>query len=203
MTVGYHFPVVFTENHLKSFDPELSGQDTVVSVGDASALQVSQDGLTHIGFEAVLFELFHQTGGSAHQPQVFVSYLVALHACYLSAYGLGSLGDHHDGEAPAFVVSRLETTYHLVDIIGDLGDETYLGAAGDGSMQGDPAGITAHHLEDERAVVALGRGDQLVDRLGGDLDSRLETEGEVGGQQVVVDGLGHADDVQTFLIQHL
>jgi hypothetical protein len=56
--------------------------------------------------------------------------------------------------------------------------------------------VPPHHLHDQRAVVRLGRGVQAVDRLRGDADRGVEAEGVVGGAQVVVDGLGDADDVQ-------
>ena len=56
-------------------------------------------------------------------------------------------------------------------------------------------GVATHHLDDECAVVRLGRGVQAVDRLGRDVDRGVEAERVVGGRQVVVDGLGHADDM--------
>ena len=62
-------------------------------------------------------------------------------------------------------------------------------------VQGDPAGVPAHHLDDEHPVVGLGGGVQPVDRLGGDVDRGVEAEGEVGAGEVVVDGLRDADDV--------
>ena len=45
------------------------------------------------------------------------------------------------------------------------------------------------------AVVRLGGGVQPVDRLHRDVDRGVEAEGEVGGAEVVVDRLRHADDV--------
>ncbi len=62
-------------------------------------------------------------------------------------------------------------------------------------VQGDPAGVAAHHLDDEDPVVGLGGGVQPVDRLGRDVHRRVEAEGEVGAGEVVVDGLGYADHI--------
>ena len=82
-----------------------------------------------------------------------------------------------------------------LDVEGLLGDEDLGRAAGDARVQGDPAGVPAHHLDDQDAVVGLGRRVQPVDGLGGDVDGGVEAEREVGAGQVVVDGLRDADDV--------
>ena len=68
-------------------------------------------------------------------------------------------------------------------------------------MDGDPTHMSPHHLAHDDPVVGLGRGLQAVDRLGGDLDRRVEPEGHLGPGQVVVDGLGHADDREAQLVQ--
>ena len=61
-------------------------------------------------------------------------------------------------------------------------------------MEGDPAGVAAHHLDDQHPVVAVGGRVQAVDRLHRDVDRGVEAEGVVGGAEVVVDRLRHADD---------
>ncbi len=61
-------------------------------------------------------------------------------------------------------------------------------------MEGDPAGVAAHHLDDQDAVVTVGRRVQAIDRLHRDVDRGVEAEGVVGGAEVVVDRLRHADD---------
>ncbi len=68
-------------------------------------------------------------------------------------------------------------------------------------MQRDPARVAAHHLDDERPVVALGRGVQPVDRLHGDVHRGVEAEGVVGRAEVVVDRLRHADDGDALVVQ--
>src|SRR5690606_18417936 len=113
----------------------------------------------------------------------------------VAVLGHGALGDHHDRR-----VGGLEAGGHpgadLVDVEGLLGDEDDVGAAGQSGVQGDPSGVTAHHLHDQDPHVGLGGGVQPVDGLGGDVDGGVEAEGVVGGGQVVVDGLGdaHAGD---------
>ena len=62
-------------------------------------------------------------------------------------------------------------------------------------MQRDPAGVPAHDLDDERAVVRLGRRVQPVDRLRRDVHRGVEAERVIGCAEVVVDRLRHADHV--------
>ena len=84
---------------------------------------------------------------------------------------------------------------------GHLGDQDDVGAAGHAGVQRDPAGVPAHHLDDQRAVVRLGGRVQPVDRLHRDVDRGVEAERVVGGVEVVVDRLGYADDVHAVLVQ--
>ena len=64
--------------------------------------------------------------------------------------------------------------------------------AGHAGGIGDPAGIAAHHLHHDHAVVRVGGGVDAVDGLGGDHDRGVEPEGGVGAVDVVVDRLGYA-----------
>ncbi len=71
----------------------------------------------------------------------------------------------------------------------------------DSRVQGDPADVAAHDLGDHAAPVGITGGAQPVHRLGRDVDGRVEAERVVGGAQVVVDGLGHPDDVDPPLLE--
>ena len=70
-------------------------------------------------------------------------------------------------------------------------------------MQGDPADVPAHDLGDHAAVVGFAGGAEPVDGLGGDLHGGVEAEGVVRGVEVVVHGLGDADDLQAGVGQAL
>ena len=48
--------------------------------------------------------------------------------------------------------------------------------------------------------MGLRRRVEAVDRLGRDVDGGVEAEGVVRGGQVVVDGLGYADDLDAVLV---
>src|SRR5690606_12387355 len=53
----------------------------------------------------------------------------------------------------------------------------------------------------QHAVVALSGGVEPVDRVGADLHCGLEPEGHLGRGDVVVDGLGYADDGDAVVVQ--
>ncbi|MNX90407.1 hypothetical protein D3C86_1224530 [compost metagenome] len=89
----------------------------------------------------------------------------------------------------------------LLHVEGDLGDQDDVDRAGHARLEGDPARGAAHDLEDHHPVVALGGGEQLVDGLGGRGHRRVEAEGLVRRVEVVVDGLGDADQVHALLGQ--
>ena len=77
---------------------------------------------------------------------------------------------------------------------GNLGDEDGVGAAGDAGVQRDPAGVAAHHLGDHHAMVRFRGGVQAIDGVGREADRGVEAEAVGGLDDVVVDGLGHADE---------
>ena len=116
------------------------------------------------------------------------------------AHRVRTLGDDHDRRVPG-----LEPVLHVgadpLDVERPLRDEDHVRAAGQPGVQRDPAGVPAHHLHDQRPVVAFRRGVQPVDGLHGDVHGRVEAEGVVGGAEVVVDRLRHPDDRDPLLAQ--
>jgi len=97
---------------------------------------------------------------------------------------------------PAAGLALADLLGHLGQIVRDLRDENGVGGAGDARVQGDPAGIAAHHLHHHDAMVRLGSGVEPVDALGGERDRGVEAERDDRLVQVVVDGLGHPDDFE-------
>ena len=90
-----------------------------------------------------------------------------------------------------------------LDVVGDLGDQDDVGAARDAGAERQPAGIVAHDLDHDDAVMAVRGAVQAVDRVGDDPECRVEAEGDVGALDVVVDRLGQGHDVEALLDQAL
>ena len=130
--------------------------------------------------------------------QASVAELVLLPGGELHGALLGkrALRHHHDRERPAASVPAPHQAADFLDVEGPLRDQDHVGAAGDAGMQGDPAGVTAHHLDDHHPVVRLRGGVEAVDGLGRDLEPGVESERDVRRGQVVVDRLRDAYNLE-------
>src|SRR5437660_4780514 len=87
------------------------------------------------------------------------------------------------------------------DIVGNLGDQNHVGAAGDARAQRQPTCAVAHYLGNDDPMMAMGSAVQPVDSLGGDTQRRIETEGRIRHRDVVVDSFWKCQDMQTLLGQ--
>src|SRR5437763_15506829 len=82
---------------------------------------------------------------------------------------------------------------NIIDVEWPLRNQDDVGTPGDAAVNSDPAGVTAHDLNDDHAIVGLGCGMHAINRLSGDGDRGIEAEAEVGAAQVIVNGLGNCD----------
>ena len=83
---------------------------------------------------------------------------------------------------------------------GDFRYQDDVGAPGNAAVEGDPAGMTTHDLEDHDAFMAVGGGVQAVESVHHRGDGGVESEGHGGRLEIVVNGLGHADHWHSFLL---
>ena len=177
---------------------ELGGQHTVIGAGAAAALHVAGD--ADAGLHAGLF----LDGGGDAVGGGGVTGLGALgrpflplHLGFLHVHG--TLGHGDDGEVGAALCPALHGVADMVDVVGLLGQQDDVGTACDAGVQGQPAGLVAHDLDAHDPAVAAGGGVDAVDDVGGDVHGGMEAEGDIGAVDVVINGLGQADDVQPLL----
>ena len=85
----------------------------------------------------------------------------------------------------------------MFDGEGDFRDEDDVSAAGDASFESDPAAVAAHDLNHHYAMMRLRGGVNLVEGVGDGVQSGIESESDVGGREIVVDGLGHSHNLQS------
>src|SRR5437763_201527 len=137
------------------------GQHPVERGRRAAALDVAEHRTA--GFLAgPLLDLRGQQLADAAQPDVAERVQLPGADLALLAGRVRALRDHHDRRVPG-----LEAVLHvgadLLDAERLLRDQDDVRAAGQARVQRDPADAAPHHLHDQRAVVALGRGVQPVD----------------------------------------
>ena len=112
-----------------------------------------------------------------------------------------AFGDDDDAEARAQLVAVADALRDLLQVVGDLGNQDDVGATGDAAVQGDPAGVAAHDFDDHDAAMRFGRRVQPIDRVGREADGGVEAETARRADDVVVDGLRHADERNAFLVE--
>src|SRR5699024_11776197 len=108
-----------------------------------------------------------------------------------------------DPVALALLEALLHAGADLVDIEWELRQQDVVSATGHARMQRNPAGVTAHNLNDHDALVGFRSGVQTVDGLGGHGDGGVEAEGVIHAIDGVVDGLREPDDRDAVIMQEL
>ncbi len=111
---------------------------------------------------------------------------------------LHAFGQGDDGELLAEDVALADVGADAFNGEGNFRNQDDVSAAGDSGVERDPAGVASHHFHDHDAVMRFGGGVDAVDGVGCDVDGGVKAEGDLGGGEVIVDGLGNADDGQTF-----
>ena len=109
----------------------------------------------------------------------------------------GGLRAEHARRQPGLRVGNVFKTKR------DFGNQNDIASAGDSRVNGNPAGIAAHHFEDHDAVVARRRRMQPVQRVGRTHHRQIEAKGHGGGVEIIVDGLRHPDDGNAVFAQLL
>ncbi len=132
--------------------------------------------------------------------QLFLVFLLGKLSVFLRD---GAFCHCNDGESAALSVPVLDLVDHLLDVIGNLGNQDNVGAAGHTGIQGQPSYLVAHNFHNEDSAVGSRRGVDVVNGIRGNVYSALEAEGHVCSPQVIVNGLGQGDDIQPFLAQQV
>ncbi len=198
---GHGDAVDVVPDQLRRVDAELRGEDPVKGAGGAAALNVPGHHVAGLDAHHLLQLLGYIGGGGEMLRGALGLPLLLLHLGLLQLHGALRHGD--DGEALVVLCPALHDLRHLVDGIGDLGNQNDVGAAGDAGIQGQPAGLVPHDLHAHDAAVTGGGGVDAVDGLGGDVVGGMEAEGEIRSVDIVIDGLRKADDVQPLLAQQI
>jgi len=79
--------------------------------------------------------------------------------------------------------SRAWMAFATASMSNGISGEQRVGTRGHSRMQRDPAGVAVHNFDDHHPVLAVCRGVQPVDALGGEADRSVEPEGLAGWPQ--------------------
>src|SRR5260370_32536786 len=89
----------------------------------------------------------------------------------------------------------------MLDIEFVLRNDAANGSSGHGRKHGGENRVTAENFDDHETLVGAGGGAQAIDHLNGARDAGAETYAVIGAGDIVVHGLGDADDFEAFLVE--
>jgi len=104
-----------------------------------------------------LFDFGGDHGADASESHLACVFILAT-GDHVSGGQVGTLG--HNNQCKTFSVAFAVEDF-VADIFerpGDFRDEDHVTSAGDARVKGDPAGVSAHHLQHHDPLVAGGRG---------------------------------------------
>src|SRR6478736_543004 len=197
---GDHLAPGPVEGGLDSGDPETRAEHAVEGDGRATALDVAEGGHAALDAGAAL-DLAGEDRADATEDLVAVLVDLGRRDLHGARLGHRPFRDDDDGGEAALLVAVDDPLADLVDVEGLLRHERDGGASGEARPDRDVADVPAHDLDDEDAVVRLGRRVEAVDGVRADLHGRLEAERHLGQGDVVVDRLRHPDDGEPVLVQ--
>src|SRR5712692_12055676 len=89
----------------------------------------------------------------------------------------------------------------MLDIEFVLRNDAAIGSAGHGRKHSGETRVTAENFDDHETLVGAGRGAETVDHLNGARDAGAEADAVVSAGDVIVHGLGNADDFEPFFVE--
>ena len=153
---------------------------------------MAEDDIARV-FPGHVFELRGHLRADSAEP-FHVPAVRGLHERVAAANRPRALGDDDDAELGAECVALADGIGDAFEIERNLRNQDRVCPAGDAGVQGDPSGVASHHFDDDDALVGFGSRVQPVDRIGCELHGGVESEAARRPDDVVVDGLGNADD---------
>ena len=121
--------------------------------------------------------------------------------------------DGQNREALARLCSLVDGLDDLVYPIRDLWNQDDIRSSGNSGVQGQPANLVPHDLDDKDTVphdlddkdtvVRCRRRVDAVNRLRRDIDSAVEPERHVSSPDIIVNGLRQMDDIESLLAQKI
>src|SRR6266478_6346506 len=121
---------------------------------------------------------------------------------FLAIVEFGAFGDQDDGVAAGILAAvGSEQFGEMFDIEFVLRNDAAIGGTGHGGKHGGETRVPAEDLNHHETLVRAGRGAETVDHLNGACDAGAEADAVVGAGNIIVHGLGNADDFEAFFVE--
>src|SRR5262249_45203808 len=114
-----------------------------------------------------------------------------------------TFSDNHNAEMFAETLTQHDTLRDLSRVVRNFGYKNDVRAAGNARLDGNPARMAPHNLDDDNAPMALCRRVQFVERIAGGVDVGVECDCVNCAADIVVDGFRDTDERNAFLVQLL
>src|SRR6266851_1837399 len=184
------------------------GGDGVNGIGIAAADEIAEllvddiDCFTVVEFGGEVSYLLADDVADAAELFVAVGVGAFAFEDHLAAFKHGAFGDEDDGVAAGiFAAVGDEQFGEMLDIEFVLRNDAAIGSAGHGGKHGGETRVPAEDFDDHETLVGAGGGAETVDHLNGAGDAGAEANAVVGAGDIIVHGLGNADDFEPFFVE--
>ena len=118
-------------------------------------------------------------------------------------FGSCAFRNHHHRSQATSSLPHLYYVSNLFVIKRDFGNQNHISAAGDATLQCNPAGMASHHFHHHHSPVTCRGSVQSVERIYHHVNGGIESECRGGGFKIVVDRLWDADAIDARFLQLL
>src|SRR6266436_249091 len=201
-------PADFFQEEIESEIAIGHGGNGVNGVGIAAAHEIAELLINDVDFLAIV-----EFGGSfsnffaddfADSTKLFVPVGIGAFAFedHFATFVYGAFGDQDDGVAAGILAAvGSEQFGEMFDIEFVLRNDAAIGGTGHGGKHGGETRVPAEDLNHHETLVRAGRGAETVDHLNGACDAGAEADAVVGAGNIIVHGLGNADDFEAFFVE--
>ncbi len=184
------------------------GSDGVNGIGIAAADEITELLVDDIDFPAVI-----EFGGKvpnsvaddfADAAELFVAVGIGGFAFedHFAAFEHGAFGNENDGVAAGILAAVGDEQFgEMFNVEFIFRNDAAVGGASHGGEHGGKAGVAAKDFEDHEALMGSSRSAEAVNHLDGAGDAGAEADAVVGARDVIVHGLGNADNLEALFVQ--
>ena len=199
LLVADHAAKAARGDEFDGFGTEAHAEDAIERRGGTTALEMAEG--AGAGFLAgVFFDLLGHVVTDATEA-VFAFGADTFLGEEFAGFNACAFGDDDEGAVTAGGVAFANGLGDVLEVEGDFWQQDHICPTSHAAIKGDPACMASHDFQHDDALVAFCGGVQAIQGIHDGGDGGIKTKGGGGGLNVIVDGLGDADDVDAHLGQ--